>query len=614
MPPNTQVNPFQVKSPEKLSAPDAVSLFVDVFTDFNKVHDQGHSFLNGPRGSGKSMMFRYLQPDCQCLAGNVKLHELTFLSIYVPVKNTSLNIAELERIEKTQGEFYINEHLMTLFFAVEAVKSVRSVLGLADPDKLQDPSNRELLIGGYRRLLSFVGVSIDPTAFPSGPPAVWLEALEVEIQRLYGSALQYVRQLSFRQRVDPPQGPLLGYMDFLFPLLEYIRRLTFAPPGPIYLLVDDADNLSLAQTMVLNTWVSSRTSAAVSIKISTQMEYKSFHTISGRTIDSTHDFAEVNICDIYTSYKGKYLRRVREIVEKRLNMYSVRNAEGNIPSPDELFPVYGPQEEQIEGIRNDLKARYPIEGRGFRASDDVVRYARPMYMAKLAGTRKSSSKYMYAGFEQLVHISSGVVRHFLGPAANMFSEVQATNPQAPVLCIPPSVQDEVIRADSYAFRFAELEKMRDDAATKGDRLEAISKLSNLIEVLGGVFRRCLLAERRSERRVFSIALYDEPDDDLRNVLMLGVRYGYFHLSSIGKKDGTGRTRLYVLNRRLAPTFNLDPNGFVGYLWFSPAALTEGMAHPNTLLARMGRSGAKALPEVGQLSLFEERDSNADGTS
>ena len=54
-------NPFQITTPEDLDAQKTVSLFVDVFTDFPKIIDPGHVFLIGPRGVGKSMMFRYLQ-------------------------------------------------------------------------------------------------------------------------------------------------------------------------------------------------------------------------------------------------------------------------------------------------------------------------------------------------------------------------------------------------------------------------------------------------------------------------------------------------------------------------------------------------------------------------
>ena len=62
------INPFEIKTPEQNSAQDVVDLFVNVFADFKQVLEKGHTFLNGPRGSGKSMMFRYIQPDCQYLS------------------------------------------------------------------------------------------------------------------------------------------------------------------------------------------------------------------------------------------------------------------------------------------------------------------------------------------------------------------------------------------------------------------------------------------------------------------------------------------------------------------------------------------------------------------
>ncbi len=600
-----QRNPFKVQSPEKLDASDAVDLFVNVFTDFYKVKDPGHSFLNGPRGSGKSMMFRYMQPDCQCLARKLPLHEIEFFAVYIPLKNTSLNVSELERIEGSHGAAHINEHLMVLFLGIEALKSILEGLYLADPDRLRNGDTGLDLATEVCRLLAHSGVKVDSGTFAGATVEACLSKIRDYLSTLYGAALQYIRRLSFASDSQAPEGPLLGYLDFLFPLLQKVRTLPALPNGPIYLLVDDADNLSSIQTRVLNTWVSSRTSADVSIKISTQMEYKTFQTLGGRSVDATHDFSEVNISDIYTSSKGKYLRRVHEIVSKRLRKYGIRDASGRTPSPEEFFPSHPPQERQIDKIKEELRAKFASnEGRGFRASDDVVRYARPIYMARLAGKRKSSSKYSYAGFEQLVHISSGIVRHFLESAAHMFSEVKAESSSGSVLSIPPAVQDRIVRVESDSFRFADLEKVQEDETTKGVDLENIEKLSNLVEALGGVFRACLLAEERAERRVFSVALYDKADEELRAVLKLGVRLGYFHRSSIGKKDGTGRTRLYILSRRLAPAFNLDPNGFVGYLWMSSDNLKEAIRSPSALLHRVKKAGAQNSFDVQQMVLFE----------
>ena len=97
-------NPFAVQTPEDLAAEDAVSLFVDVFTDFFHVPNPGHTFLNGHRGCGKSMMFRYLEPDCQQLNKNVPLKRLPFFGVYVPIKNTEIKLTELLRLENKHAD------------------------------------------------------------------------------------------------------------------------------------------------------------------------------------------------------------------------------------------------------------------------------------------------------------------------------------------------------------------------------------------------------------------------------------------------------------------------------------------------------------------------------
>lgn len=61
-------NPFVVESPEKLSPQQIVDLFVKEYTRLETVRQRRHTFIWGSRGSGKSMMLRYLEPQCQALA------------------------------------------------------------------------------------------------------------------------------------------------------------------------------------------------------------------------------------------------------------------------------------------------------------------------------------------------------------------------------------------------------------------------------------------------------------------------------------------------------------------------------------------------------------------
>jgi hypothetical protein len=595
-------NPFTVTTPEGMKAEKVVQLFVDVFSDFPKVPREGHVFIHGPRGSGKSMMFRYLQPDCQQIVRTCSLSQLGFYSIYIPLKNTDLKLTELKRLEDKHATFVLNEHFMTLAITQAIFNSLSELKLESYPDVLNEL--KDFGKDTFFRLLRNCGWTngIDNSLTRINTTEQFIKELSSINNTLFIDVVNYLKRLSFTSEVIQYNGPLCGYMDFLYPMLCKLKELSFMPKGPIFLLIDDADNLNLTQTKILNSWVASRTSSQVSIKISTQMQYKTFRTATGQSIDTMHDFAEINISTIYTSsHKDKYRERVWSILSKRLN-----SGDKIEVKPEEYFPADKAQEKAIKKIADQYRKQWQSSGRGFRPSDDATRYARPDFFKGLAGKSKSTPSYSYAGFEQLVHISSGIIRYFLEPAAAMYSETFAENDGKPVKFIPPTIQDKVIKRQSYEFLFNEFDKMRNDEDEEALNPDIVSKLYNLINALGGTFRLILLSDR-AERRVFSIAFSDEPTKEILDVLHTGVRLGYFHLSSIGNKDGTGRTPLYILSRRLAPHFNLDPTSFAGYLFVTTDRILEAMSKPSTLLRRIKMVGLDSVFDDRQLKLHMDKE-------
>jgi hypothetical protein len=594
-------NPFSVQTPEDIPAADMDSLFVDVFTDFYNIPKVGHTFLHGPRGSGKSMMFRYLEPDCQSFALHQSVAELPFFAVYVSIKNTDLKLTELKRLENRHANLVLNEHFLVVHVAVKFLSSlIKARVPGADDSCPQDV--RAYYADGFRKLLKRCGWQEAPPALSATATLNECFFLMREIfTEQHSAVLSYLRRLSFVDSPIPYPGPLCGYLDFLLPLMQQVKSYPFMPRGPIFLLLDDADNLNGTQTSLVNTWVASRTQADVSLKISTQMNYKTYLTATGQTIDSPHDFSEIHISAVYTSSKNKYLDRVREIVFRRLKMNKIDK------TPEQFFPEYEKQEEAIREIGRQLKERWNSEGSGYRATDDAVRYARPDYIASLQGPAKSGPTYKYAGFKQLVHISSGIVRYFLEPASLMYAQMRADRKGAAIECIDPDVQDRVVRDQASAFLFSEFDRWSTDESEDGQALDQTRKLRNLIRALGGTFHEILLSNA-SERRVFSVAFSDDPDQEVLSVFKLGVRYGYFHESSIGNKEGTGRTRLFILSRRLAPVFTLDPTSFAGYKFATNSVLREAMEKPNTFVGRIRRNGVDGAFDSPQLSLFQQEES------
>src|ERR1039458_4975635 len=113
----TDNNPFWVWTPEDISADLAIDLFVDIFSDFPVVESPSHSFIHGPRGSGKSMMFRMMRPDCARRRQECSLRNLSYLGIYIPIKRTEISQTELVFLDRHPARYVFNEHLLCLYFA-----------------------------------------------------------------------------------------------------------------------------------------------------------------------------------------------------------------------------------------------------------------------------------------------------------------------------------------------------------------------------------------------------------------------------------------------------------------------------------------------------------------
>jgi hypothetical protein len=595
-----QENPFQITSPEGLTAEETVSLFVDVFTDFPKIKDQGHAFLLGPRGIGKSMMFRYLQADCQCLVEKCDFSHIPFLGMYVPIKNESFVKTEFRRFELHANEIF-NENLMVLHIGIKVFDSIlknKSALNCLNSDSLFSYYQDIFL-----PLIYFNDTNRNKEDKKYSTASILRDIIK-EMMFFYRAVSNFSKSLSFSTDLPSYTGPLFDYQDFLFPLLSELVNVKGFPKGTIYLLIDDAHILSLTQTRVLNSWIATRTSRVVSIKVSSEYSYKSYYTVTGATIDSPHDYYEIDMSTVYTTNnrgKSNYKDRIKSIVNRRLKLFSID------VSVEDFFPWDTEQEKEIKEIAEKYKKMHDDgKGRGYYRSDDAGRYARPDFIKSLAGPRKSSSTYSYAGFEQLVHLSSGIVRYFLEPAHQMYSDEVASSNNKQILFISPGVQDRIARKAASDALLYEMDKYKKGGDINAFPGEDIDRLLNLIHGLGGLFRQILLSNR-SERRVFSIAISDNLSVPVEKILNIGINFGLFHRSTIGRKNkkSGGRTKLFVLNRRLAPNWTLDPTSFAGYLFVQNSILEEVIENPQKILSRIEKSGELEKMEIAQLNLFDE---------
>ena len=589
-------NPFQITTPESLKADEVAKLFVDVFTDFYQIINPGNVIIKGPRGVGKSMMLRYLEPDCQCLKNKKKISDLDYISIYVPLKDTNFKIAELSFFDNNHAGNLFNEHLMITHCLLRMLRCLR--------DNLDDSIDLERLKTFYKIDFLYILDLDDDIEYDSFGLFDLIDLMHRKVNKVYKSTLDYITQCSINEKILPYSGHLFDYNYYFIPLVECLSNSISKDGTTFYLLLDDAHFLSLSQTRILNSWVSSRTSRKVSLKISTQYNYKTYYTVNGATIDTPHDYLEVDMATVYTegskTNKSKYYKRIHDIVEKRLKLFGIDT------EVEDFFPCDNAQESKIKEIEQEYIERFDKgQGRGTNRTDDARRYARPDYIKSLGGSSKSSYTYSYSGFDQLVNISSGVVRFFLQQSYSMFAEQASKNDKNQAIkFISPTIQNEVIRHAASEALFFELDAYAQEGHADSYPKEDIEKLSNLIKGLGGLFRKILVSDK-SERRVFSIAVSDELSETVSNILNIGIDLGYLHVSTIGRKNAgsIGRTKLYVLNRRLAPIWTLDPNGFAGYLFLQNNVLERAIKNPYQLIDKIC-IGNDVEEDTVQLSFFD----------
>ncbi len=591
-------NPFTFTSPEELDATQAEQLFVETFTDFPQVKLPGHSMIVGARGSGKSMMFRCLLPDVLKLMQNIKLEELDFLGFYLKVKKSHLCLTELKALESHHAATMINEH----FFVLELLYVIFGSLQNLASDIDFNVEAFSDFISFYNRKLKLSGCdNICKIDITNASTEKIFKALYEQVEDMFAEFTQYIIRLDATDLSTYKYNlPILSFIDFVVPILEKLKKLNIIKNKNIFIFIDDADNLNKRQTQILNSWLASRISPTLSLKVSTQIgSYKSYLTPNGTLIESPHDYQEINISEKYTNNKSRYYDRVKKIVERRLELFGIAGV-----TPEQFFRPYDKQEEAIKLERAKLLKNWSISGRGNRPEDDANRYARPNYIRDLGGTRKQRSSYMYAGFETLVHLSSGIIRLFLDSAAEMYSDEYSNAENHKVNFISYTTQNKVSRDNADKFLFNYFRKTETDEMALTEANGTLQKLQNLILSMGKTFHDILISDR-AERRIFSIALTDVPTLEIKEVLSLGVKLNYLHSSSIGTKDGSGKTQLYILNRYISPHFTLDPTSFAGYLFVKNEEIYNAM----TKGSKLRKIDNMTDENIEQLSLFEDNDND-----
>lgn len=588
-------NPFSNNYPENMSNQQIKELFVDEFVDLTNILNHNHHFIWGARGSGKSMLFRYI--EACCFSDSIaelreqNLIDCPIIPIYYKISSNSLRIVEFSLIDKNYATL-LSEHMMVMSIARLTLNTIM---------KYKEITQEEKVIYVKKVVYELFSINVEKSITRvnkikkmENEPLEWLDSIcRCEFQ----AVVEYLKN-SYKKVETDYQGTIVGYHDFLLPFFELTKKMIKIENLVFYLLIDEAGRTYEFQQEILNGWIACRNHDVLSIKVTAvKAEYLTFYTRDRWSIQNTHDFSETELNIVHYS-KSDYKRKIKKIIKKRFDAYGIQ-----IDNIEKFYPTDKRQEEIIDYERNLLKQEYD---NGLKKGTFGV-YCSRMLMPRVY--QNLSDKHLspsYSGFDLILAASSGIIRNFLEPSRMMYDAAMQQNDKVNEISV--RIQTEVI--NEYSKKF--FEKIRYISSDSQERI-LLTYLENLIMALGKYFRERLLTKGLVEGRIFSFTIkqFDRLEYEERRVLQLAEQYDYLQKSYYSGKNGTSTEDWYLLSRRLAPFFKLDPTAIKGRLALSVDDVKLAMHNPEEFLEKKKNRLQKKVEkeEIHQMSLFdcEEED-------
>ena len=594
-------NPFEIKSAELMTPREVAQGFVKEHTEHSKLASYAHTIMWGSRGSGKSMHCKFLEPEAQAwdrdapFGGDVQAFlrsPNSFLGVYINCRDGVLNREELRRLPTLKNIEEARLHpLFNRYLACAVVtRTVATVVKQLEWTK-------QLPVG--ERVPRWVTAAVGSDAPQNLAPLLgkladccqaWLSAMETLMDGLYNGT-QVPESLPLPLAAPRLTQDVPEFCEWLQSVLSVT--------APFFLIFDEANELSTLHQRCVNTLIALRSQKCICIKVASQRN--SF--VVGRTldgsVDETHDFTTLDLDGLYTNNREAYYKRIEHIANDRL-------ARAGIVRPIQEYLPENPREvEAMNVARTIAEKRYdeiPADEQPRDKANFVKKYA-PAIMYQEVQSPKAGRTY--AGFDNIVHLSSGIVRSFLDCCAKMHAKVLEEKPDNEPQEIPVSVQGDVIKEYSDEFIEAQIVQKLPGLEPDSPERRQREQLHRLLDGMGGLFRARLMDKESREPRIISVSLKDDPSPALAAVLDLAEREAFLHRKWYRSKRGNRNLKCYILNRRLCPHFNLDVTGFQGRVEVACEHLERALDEPETLMQTVFKQRDEDEQEDSkQLRLFD----------
>lgn len=576
-------NPFEHFNPENLTPEDIHSLFVKEYTEHNSLTAYKHTMVEGSRGSGKSMLLKFLEPVCQIIEhdgwDNFINYKKAFISIYINCNTGDYRKREFEELMKSKDVslIYAEKIIVHEFIMRIAEWTIKTIFHQLKDKLKENEKDFEMIISVLDKRRLCTDANLYPRTL-EGLKSIIIkerEAVRNSIQVFLDNALLPNNRLEYSGNLTDPS---FADGEFLPTFFTHLRRMLGTERIPFFLLFDEAGYLMLLPTQqkTINTLITQRIQNLVCVKVSFRPEsYSTDEDLFGKYTQHIHDFDEINLDSLYTNNTQAYYKRVLEIANKRMKLagFDVTNIKNFIPERD--YEI-----EQMEEARKYTAEEYDNLSEE-KKIEDKQNYINKYAKARLFQKFLTKAPYWYTGFDNLVHFSAGIVRSFLDPCFEMVEKYMQKNPDADMKMIefiPYEIQWDVIQYFSNNFIETELLDRIHRRDTDSEERKILQYLFNLIESLGESFKIRLQNPNSRYPRIISFSIKESAIENplLESVLKKALQECFFQKRWYRGKSGYEMLECYILNRRLCPRYVLDLSGFQGRIELSQDILKLAM--------------------------------------
>ena len=595
-------NPFFNDETESYKVEEIYEWFVGDETTLSTLYKPKHHFICGDRGTGKSMLMRYLEPYCQFMSNggweNFIKKEDAFLAFYVPIPKSIIDI-DIFRSKDLPVPETIFAHYFNMLMTEAMVKTMKTQLAELPVDYDVQAS----FVDSFISLLSPLPDTIKTVNEKCDKiidPLNWVLAFADNEKKIIMDYLNY-----FSLRRIEYTGSISNYHTFVLPFVKLIKRY-YCFDKSIYILIDDAGNTFDFQQRTFNSWIANRDHNDLSIKISTVISYyKTFLTITGDFIDGKNDFQYIHLDNYGSKTERASASELKRIIDKRLDESGIHF------DSDSFFQVSQDQKKEIERARLLLMESVKKNDAIIDKDRYISRYTMREYYKLMANNKKNPRNSIcreYCGIEDIISFSSYNIRDCLKVCSSIFdyaypnaSELSADD----IVPISPSVQSRIINKSSKA------EIVSVTLYKEHYNPERIQELKTLIISLGNLFRKNLLNFEYSEGGVTAFQTQlSRLSKEEKEVIKIGIEQRYFLRRFYSDKDGSAINSAYALNKMFFPYFKLELAPFSGRIKIKPELIK--LACMSSKDFEKEYFMLDGVTSFQQLSLFDNNEEIEDG--